>query len=157
MISAIFHMISNHSPRVAKYGNQLDYVGIVALITGSFIPSVYYGFYCDPHLQKIYWAMISILAVGCTIVSMSPKFRTPKWRPFRAGMFVAMGLSAVFPVIHGLSLYGIRQMEYQIGLSWLVLQATLYLLGAGLYAVGLHSLPLSLEASSSYHCFRHGG
>ena len=156
LISASFHMISNHSPRVAKYGNQLDYVGIVALITGSFIPSVYYGFYCDSHLQKTYWTMISTLAVGCTTVSVSSNFRTPQWRPFRAGMFVAMGLSAIFPVLHGLSRYGFRQMEYQIGLSWLVLQGVLYIVGAGLYAVGLRSLSLCLEACLSFYFKCHG-
>lgn len=57
--SAIFHTISNHSPGVSRLGNQLDYIGIVFLITGSFIPSVYYGFYCEPSLQKIYWGMVS--------------------------------------------------------------------------------------------------
>ena len=57
--SATYHLISNHSPEVARYGNQLDYVGIVALIIGSFIPSVYYGFYCDTRLQQRYWAMVS--------------------------------------------------------------------------------------------------
>jgi adiponectin receptor len=50
-------------------------------------------------------------------------------------MFVAMGLSAIFPVLHGLRLYGVTQMREQIGLSWLVLQAGLYILGAGIYAV----------------------
>jgi len=76
-ISAGYHMISNHSPHVSRLGNQvrgrsletvhedplmqwpkLDYAGIVALITGSFVPSVYYGFHCEPTLQKIYWAMV---------------------------------------------------------------------------------------------------
>jgi hypothetical protein len=57
--SAIFHTISNHSPGVNRLGNQLDYIGIVFLITGSFIPSIYYGFYCEPSLQKIYWGMVS--------------------------------------------------------------------------------------------------
>lgn len=57
-MSAIYHTISNHSPRVNKLGNQLDYVGIVLLISGSFIPSIYYGFWCDATLQKIYWAMV---------------------------------------------------------------------------------------------------
>ena len=56
-MSATYHAISCHSPSVNRFGNQLDYVGIVALITGSFIPSVYYGFYCETGLQKIYWAM----------------------------------------------------------------------------------------------------
>lgn len=57
-MSATYHAVSNHSPRVAKFGNKLDYVGIVCLITGSFIPSIYYGFYCEPALQKIYWTMV---------------------------------------------------------------------------------------------------
>lgn len=51
-------------------------------------------------------------------------------------MFVSMGLSAFFPVLHGLRLYGASQMRKQIGLSWLVLQGVLYILGAGIYAVG---------------------
>jgi adiponectin receptor len=63
-MSAIFHTISNHSPGVAQFGNQLDYIGIVFLITGSFIPSVYYGFYCDPSLQHLYWGMVSQLALS---------------------------------------------------------------------------------------------
>ena len=58
-LSAAYHTISNHSPPVAKLGNQLDYIGIVALIVGSFVPSVYYGFYCHPMLQQIYWGMAS--------------------------------------------------------------------------------------------------
>lgn len=60
-MSAIFHTISNHSPLVNRLGNQLDYAGIVGLIVGSFVPSIYYGFYCEPVLQKAYWAMASIM------------------------------------------------------------------------------------------------
>lgn len=50
-------------------------------------------------------------------------------------MFIAMGLSAVFPVLHGLKLYGIWQMINQIGLFWVVLQGFFYILGACIYAV----------------------
>lgn len=59
-MSGTYHTISNHSPVVAKFGNKLDYVGIVFLITGSFIPSIFYGFYCHPHLQEFYWTMVRI-------------------------------------------------------------------------------------------------
>ena len=52
-------------------------------------------------------------------------------------MFVALGLSAVFPIFHGLKMYGLDEMEDRIGLFWLVLQGFLYILGAGLYAVSL--------------------
>jgi len=50
-------------------------------------------------------------------------------------MFVAMGLSALFPIVHGVKLYGVEKMRESIGLTWLVLQGVLYILGAGLYAV----------------------
>jgi len=158
-MSGTYHTISNHSPTVAKFGNKLDYVGIVCLITGSFIPSIFYGFYCHPHQQEFYWTMvgsslpclicvcssiaqISSLGLGCASVSIFERFRTPAWRPYRAGMFVAMGLSAVFPVLHGLELYGIKEMQDRIGLTWLVLEGFLYILGAGLYAVSI--LPLAI-------------
>jgi len=49
-------------------------------------------------------------------------------------MFVAMGLSAVVPVLHGVRLYGLSEIQQRIGLSWLLLQGFLYILGAALYA-----------------------
>ena len=54
-----FHIVANHSERVAARGNQLDYVGIVVLMWGSTVPSIYYGFYCDPKLQALYWLVVS--------------------------------------------------------------------------------------------------
>ena len=51
-------------------------------------------------------------------------------------MFVGFGLSAVVPVIHGLIIYGVEQLRQSMGLYWVVLQGLLYVLGAGLYAVG---------------------
>ena len=133
-MSATYHTISNHSPAVARVGNALDYVGIVGLIVGSFVPSVFYGFYCVPELQWRYWTMICSIGLGCAFVSILPRFRTPRWRPFRAVMFVGMGLSAVFPVLHGLRLFGFDRMRRQIGLNWLLLQGFLYILGAAIYA-----------------------
>lgn len=50
-------------------------------------------------------------------------------------MFIAMGLSAVFPVLNALYLSGIHKINQKIGLTWLVLQGFLYILGAAVYAV----------------------
>ncbi|KAJ5455011.1 hemolysin-III related-domain-containing protein [Penicillium desertorum] len=57
-ISATFHIVQNHSSHVARIANQLDYIGIVLLIVGSFIPSIFYGFYCHPNLQRVYLTMV---------------------------------------------------------------------------------------------------
>lgn len=156
-MSATFHATSNHSPHVARFGNKLDYVGIVFLITGSFIPSIFYGFYCHPHLQEFYWTMISSIGLGCAAVSIFDRFRTPAWRPYRAGMFVLMGLSAVFPVFHGLELYGYEDMQDRIGLNWMVFQGFLYILGAGLYAARWpeSSWPGSFDIWGSSHQIFH--
>jgi adiponectin receptor len=78
---------------------------------------------------------ITTIGAATMVVVLFPRFRTPAWRPFRAFMFVAMGLSALFPVLHGIETFGAAQMERQIGLSWLVTQGVLYILGAGIYAV----------------------
>ncbi|KAF2235491.1 HlyIII-domain-containing protein [Viridothelium virens] len=142
-LSATYHLISNHSEVVAKFGNKLDYLGIVALIWGSFVPTVYYGFRDDVQLMKVYWTMITTIGAGCAVVSINSEFRKPKWRPFRAAMFVGMGLSAIFPVLHGLRLYGVRRLDETMGLSWVVLQGFLYVLGAGIYAV--RNIPIRMR------------
>ncbi|PVH98703.1 HlyIII-domain-containing protein [Periconia macrospinosa] len=133
-MSATYHTISNHSHAVAIWGNKLDYLGIIFLIWGSFIPVLYYAFQRDPHLMKTYAAMITTLAAGTAIVATQQRFRTPALRPLRAGMFVGMGLSAVFPVLHACRLYGVQELRGSAGLDWVVLQGGLYILGAGVYA-----------------------
>ncbi|EUC35108.1 hypothetical protein COCVIDRAFT_37420 [Bipolaris victoriae FI3] len=133
-MSGTYHTIQNHSHEVAIWGNKLDYLGIVFLIWGSFVPVLYYAFRDEPELRKTYWAMITTLAAGTSIVSTHHKFRTPALRPFRALMFVLMGLSAVFPVLHGIQLYGVEHLRRSIGLDWILLQGVLYISGAVIYA-----------------------
>lgn len=58
-MSATYHAISNHSPDVARFGNKLDYSGIVFLIVGSYVPAIYYGFSCSPKLLTVYLAQVS--------------------------------------------------------------------------------------------------
>ena len=147
--SALFHALSNVSPEIARKGNQADYGGIVALISGSFVSSIYFGFTCWRFWQIFYSGMILILGVGCTIVSVDRRFRTPPWRPFRAGMFVMMGCSAVFPVAQGCAMFGWDDLELRIGGTQLVTQGVLYILGAGLYAVRSKARVKKESANSS--------
>ena len=87
--SAGYHMISNHSPEVNRLGNQLDYAGIVALITGSIAPSVYYGFHCEPTLQRVYWAMVrplksqSVFVLGLLLRRRVPDLEHCHWLHLR--------------------------------------------------------------------------
>ncbi|KAH7131520.1 mPR-like GPCR protein [Dactylonectria estremocensis] len=133
-MSATFHCLSNHSEMVYKWGNKLDYTGIVALIVGSYFPALYYGLFCKPHLVEAYLYAICSLGVGCALVSWIERFRTPTWRPYRTMMFVALGLSGVVPIFHGSMIYGVQGLHERMSLGWVVLHGAMYIFGAFLYA-----------------------
>ena len=58
-MSATYHTVSNHSPEVSRWGNKLDYTGITLMIVGSYIPALYYGFFCRPVLMTVYVYTVS--------------------------------------------------------------------------------------------------
>lgn len=57
-MSGTYHTVSNHSHAVAVWGNKLDYLGIVFLIWGSFVPVLFYAFQQEPGLMRVYWSMV---------------------------------------------------------------------------------------------------
>jgi adiponectin receptor len=131
--SGLFHILSNHSEEVAAFWNRLDYLGIVILMWGSTVPSIYYGFYCDPNLQRLYWAVVSVLAVACAAAILAPRFQHPNFRPYRTSMYVSLGLSAMAFITHGLIIYGWEIQNHRMGLNYMLTTAMLNLLGAAIY------------------------
>ena len=67
-------------------------------------------------------------------------------------MFVGFGLSAVFPVLHGVYMYGVEQMQQSMGLYWVILQGSLYILGAALYTVRYQSIKTKLHSVHGLEC-----
>ncbi|KAH8861382.1 Adiponectin receptor protein 2 [Schistosoma japonicum] len=115
--------------------SRLDYAGIAFLNIGSFIPYLYYSFYCILWAKLFYVVLIVVLGSASIIVSMHPSFTTPPYRPLRAGVFMGLGLSGIIPCIHTVILDGFINSIIQGSLGWLVLMAVLYLSGATIYAV----------------------
>uniref|UniRef100_A0A1I7YG50 Adiponectin receptor protein n=1 Tax=Steinernema glaseri TaxID=37863 RepID=A0A1I7YG50_9BILA len=132
--SFVFHTVQCHSIAVGKLFSKLDYTGISLLIVGSFIPWIYYGFYCRRLPMLIYMAMITILGIAAMIVSLWDKFSEPKFRPLRAIVFVAMGLSSIIPALHFYITDGFNILFEQGALHWLLAMGAMYLIGAALYA-----------------------
>lgn len=58
-LSVGFHLFSNHSHEVHDRHLFLDLLGILGLILGSWIPGIYYGFYCNAKDARFYWSMVS--------------------------------------------------------------------------------------------------
>lgn len=55
-------------------------------------------------------------------VVVHPQFQSPKWRLFRVLAFVATGLTAFAPIIHGVSIFPYQQLDQQTGLRYNILK-----------------------------------
>uniref|UniRef100_A0A1A9W5Z2 Uncharacterized protein n=1 Tax=Glossina brevipalpis TaxID=37001 RepID=A0A1A9W5Z2_9MUSC len=87
--SFAFHTVSCHSVEIGRLFSKLDYCGIALLIMGSFVPWLYYGFYCHYQPKVIYLSVVSVLGCLSIIVSLWDKFSEPILRPLRAGVFMS--------------------------------------------------------------------
>lgn len=133
LLSTVFHTFLCHSENINKLFSKLDYCGIACMIMGSFSPWLYYGFYCKTKFIILYGALIIILGSSSIVVSMWNKFSLPKYRPLRAGVFIALGLSGVFPAVHFLINEGLEISFHRSALGWLILMALTYIGGALTY------------------------
>jgi len=114
---------------------RLDYCGIAMLIMGSFVPWLYYGFYCHYQPKIIYLTIVTVLGFFSIVTSLWDKFSSPQLRPVRAGVFMAFGLSGVIPAIHYVCMEGWFNEISRASLGWLILMGLLYILGAMFYAL----------------------
>ena len=131
--SASFHTFQSHSNRVCRSFNQLDYVGIVVMTCGSFVPALHYAFHCHPYLQMFYTAANLLLGSAAITLVVNHTYATPHYRPIRTGVFLAHGLSALVPVAHVIALYGASNVARMMGLPYLIASGSFYVVGAGLY------------------------
>ncbi len=113
--STLLHIFLNYSPRVMVIVSKLDYMGkreedfgferilfdlgINILIFGSMIPVIHYAFYCHLKLKAIYIGVLFILSTASIIGTSSAACSKPHCRPFKAILFIALGLYGI-KIIH---------------------------------------------------------
>ncbi|KAF2353588.1 AdipoR/hemolysin-III-related [Trinorchestia longiramus] len=134
-LSTTFHTVSCHSEFVGKLFCKFDYCGIAFLIMGSFVPWLYYGFYCEFKHKLIYLTSVFVLGVSTIVVSLWDKFSTPVYRPLRTSVFLVFGLSGIIPAVHYTVREGLDVALSRAALGPLALMGVLYVLGAVFYAV----------------------
>ncbi|KAL8873310.1 MAG: hypothetical protein Q9198_007046 [Flavoplaca austrocitrina] len=132
-MSATYHTLMNHSATVSNLWLRLDYVGIIVLTLGDFVSGIYMVFYCNPTVQKVYWSMILTLGTATVIILLNPRLQGLRYRTLRVCTFVFTGLSGFAPLIHGIKLYGIPQMNRQSGMPYYLLEGLLLIIGAFFY------------------------
>lgn len=60
ILSAVCHLILNHSHSSARLGTTLDYLGIIVFIVGTCVSGFYYGLREHESLLHLYWTMVRV-------------------------------------------------------------------------------------------------
>ncbi|CAF0781166.1 unnamed protein product [Didymodactylos carnosus] len=130
--STLLHIFLNYSPRIMVIVSKLDYFGINILIFGSMIPVLHYYFYCNLKLKAIYIGILLLLSIASVIGTSSAACSKPRCRPFKATLFIVLGLYGVVPTIHACIIYGMHRM-IQMGFLYLCVMAVSYIFGGVMY------------------------
>ncbi|KAI5955830.1 hypothetical protein KGF54_001332 [Candida jiufengensis] len=134
-MSSVFHCLKSHSHKVSKFGNQLDYFGIVILITCSLISIILFSYY-DLPIQKWFFVGLTLFfGIVCTVFTLHPEFSKNTYRPYRSTMFILFGLSGVLPIANAVFEFGFDTTKERSGIYWLIGEGFFYILGAVLYAM----------------------
>ncbi|AET38546.1 PAQR-type receptor Ecym_3031 [Eremothecium cymbalariae DBVPG len=135
VMSGTYHCLKSHSYPVSIVGNQLDYIGIVILISTSMFSLLYYGFYNSSKMFYGFSGVTLLLGTICTVVTLDSRFRSRLWRPYRASIFVAFGLSSILPILASILYYGSEETWNSVQLGWIILEGVLYIFGAFIYGI----------------------
>jgi len=159
-LSFTFHTVCCHQNKfIGKLFAKLDYCGIAFLTVGSFVPWLYYSFYCHYTPKVIYLSICIVLGILAVVVSLWDKFGTPRYRPFRAGVFIVFGLSGIAPATHYGIVNGWEKSMNEAAMGWLVLMGLLYITGAMLYAFRIPErifpgkVDILFHSHQLFHCF----
>jgi adiponectin receptor len=87
LLSAVFHWLCCCSEEANSTLLKMDFAGIALLITGSYVPGIYYGFHCTPDIQRIHFALTGVI-FG---VGMTTPFMSDKVRPYALASLAATG------------------------------------------------------------------
>jgi adiponectin receptor len=101
--SAIFHLFYCHSPAACHHLNKLDYGGIVLLISGSTLSTVYYGTRCDGVVRNYYLLFSGLMGAICTyVLVIRSSLQAPRYAGLRVACFTLLAVSGCVPVFESL-------------------------------------------------------
>lgn len=130
--SSLSHLLACHSKRFNIFFWRLDYAGISLMIVCSFFAPIYYVFYCNPFPRFFYISSITVVGVIAIITLLAPALSSARYRPFRATLFLIMGLLGIIPATHVVVIHW-GNPQIIISLCLELLMAILYGLGVGFY------------------------
>lgn len=130
--SSVSHLFACHSKRFNFFFWRLDYAGISLMIVCSFFAPIYYAFACNPYSRLLYLSSISFAGILVITTLLAPSLSTPRFRSFRASLFLIMGFSGVIPAAHAVVLFRAHP-QILVALGYELVMGVLYAVGAGFY------------------------
>ncbi|XP_021277733.1 heptahelical transmembrane protein 2 [Herrania umbratica] len=130
--SSVSHLFACHSRRFNLFFWRLDYAGISLMIVCSFFAPIYYAFYCHTYSRLFYLTFITVLGILAIITLLAPALSAPRFRSFRATLFLTMGFSGVIPAAHAVALHWGHPHMF-VSLGYELAMAFLYAAGAAVY------------------------
>ncbi|KAJ1736319.1 Adiponectin receptor protein 2 [Coemansia biformis] len=135
--SVAFHTLACHSRRRHLQSLRCDFIGILVLIVGSFVPIGYYGFQHSPRILIGY--TVAFVAIGIAGIVMSAlghveEPRRARWRPV---IFIGISGAGLVPTIHAAVLNGYADAVDRMSLWYVLGMCALYFVGTVAYAFKL--------------------
>lgn len=130
--SAVYHLFGTANARWTGTLGTLDFVGITALIVGSFVPILYYGFYNETLYRTLYIGAMCALGGVLLVLAVTPLFHDERYRALRTFLFTGLGLSGVVPITHMLFHHDFNQLSVSV-LCGTALTGGAYLFGTVFY------------------------
>lgn len=100
LFSTIMHTIHPKSNRICNNSCTIDYIGITILISGSYSPFIYYLFYCDKTLEKIYIIVINSLAIINIAICFLSFMYNSKYFRYKALVYIIYILFILVPLFN---------------------------------------------------------
>lgn len=130
--SSLSHLLACHSQRFNFFFWRLDYAGISLMIICSFFAPIYYAFSCHPYSRLFYLTSISLLGFLAIVTLLAPALSAPRFRSFRAALFLSMGFLGVIPAVHAVVIHRDHPHIF-VALGFEMMMAVMYAAGAGFY------------------------
>jgi channel protein (hemolysin III family) len=152
--SFAFHLLYCKSEKVYRVMVRLDYSGVCCLIAGSYLPWLYYTFYCIPATQVLYISIISVLGITTFGLSILERFSKAEFVAMKAAIFVSFGLFAFVPITHAVIAFGLTSKIVESFFVPLLFEGGSYLLGALIFVKRFPGAPplLSFSHHRSFSC-----
>lgn len=155
--SALFHTLISHSAEGFAFGRQLDFQGIIVLMWSASVPMIYYTFYMERRLQRVYWSLTTCFAALASITIFLPAFRRRSDKGVRLSIFGSLALSTLGCVIHGLIAHGWACQSHRFPMSAIAITLLFNSVGSVVYVLRFPERwwPLRFDIFGASHQLMH--